>query len=101
MQPDSKVKLAHDGIPLAAKRIYLDTASVGPVSRIYADTLADRTRDDLRTGRAPLARFERIDQAKSRIRSEIADLLSVALSWLQNQVDTPGPILCEALGLAS
>jgi mRNA-degrading endonuclease HigB of HigAB toxin-antitoxin module len=25
----------------------------------------------------------------------------VKVSWLQNQVDTPGPILCEALGLAS
>jgi predicted metal-dependent HD superfamily phosphohydrolase len=25
----------------------------------------------------------------------------IYLSWLQNQVDTPGPVLCEALGLAS
>lgn len=83
MQSDSKVKLARDGIPLAEGRIYLDTASVGPVSRIYADTLAERTDADLRTGRAQQARFERIDQAKSRIRSEIAALLAVEPETLE------------------
>lgn len=83
MQPDSNVKLAHDAFPLAKGRIYLDTASVGPVSRIYADTLANRTDDDLRNGRAQTARFDRIDDAKSRIRSEIAALLSVAPTTLE------------------
>jgi L-cysteine/cystine lyase len=83
MQPDPKVKLARDGIPLAEERTYLDTASVGPVSKIYAATLADRTDDDLRAGRAQAARFERIDQAKARIRSEIAALLSVAPETLE------------------
>jgi L-cysteine/cystine lyase len=43
---------------------------------VYAETLANRTDEDLRTGRAHVARFDRIDHARSRIRSEISSLLS-------------------------
>ena len=40
MQADSKVKLARSIFPVVDEWTYFDTASVGPVSRIYADALA-------------------------------------------------------------
>jgi L-cysteine/cystine lyase len=92
MQPDSKVKLARDWLPLTKERTYLDTASVGPVSRIYAQTLAARTDDDLRTGRAQAARFDAIDHAKSRIRSEIASLIFADPAELQLTTGTTSGI---------
>jgi L-cysteine/cystine lyase len=76
MQSDSKVKLARAGFPLVDEVTYLDTASVGPVSRTYMEVLENRTAEDVRIGRAYAERFERIDQAKDRIRSEIGSILA-------------------------
>jgi L-cysteine/cystine lyase len=63
-------------MPVVAARTYLDTASVGPVSRLYAEVLKNLTDEDSHSGRAHKERFDLIDQAKNRIRSEFASLLS-------------------------
>ncbi|MGD8341518.1 MAG: aminotransferase class V-fold PLP-dependent enzyme [Gammaproteobacteria bacterium] len=75
MQADSKVKLARSVIPVVDDCAYLDTASLGPVSQIYADALTSCTERDLRTGRARGFRYERIEHARERIRTEIAAVL--------------------------
>jgi L-cysteine/cystine lyase len=83
MQADPKVKLARDGIPVVNECAYLDTASVGPVSKIFCRTLAENTEQDLRLGRARLERFERADKARERIRDEISELLAVGADRLE------------------
>lgn len=75
MQADEKVKLARESFPVLEEWAYLDSGSVGPVSTIYAETLARCTDEDLRMGRAWLRRWDRIGAAKERIRGEIATLL--------------------------
>lgn len=83
MQADPKVKLARSIIPLVDECAYLDTASLGPVSRIYADTLARCTEEDLRTGRARGFRYERIEEARERIRSELASVVGASPDELE------------------
>ncbi|HEY5665983.1 MAG TPA: aminotransferase class V-fold PLP-dependent enzyme [Gammaproteobacteria bacterium] len=78
MQADSKVKLARSIFPVVDELAYFDTASVGPVSRIYADALARCTEEDLRTGRAREFRWERIGEARERIRCELATVLGAS-----------------------
>ena len=67
MQADSKVKLARDTLPLVEECAYLDTASVGPVSTIFAETLTRLTSEDVRAGRALQDRFARIDAAREAL----------------------------------
>lgn len=78
MQADSKVKLARSVFPVVDDLAYFDTASVGPVSRIYADTLTRCTAEDLRTGRARGFRWDRIGQARDRVRAEVATVLAAS-----------------------
>lgn len=75
MQANSKVKLARASIPVVEEFTYLDTGSVGPVSSVYAGTLARCTQEDLRAGRALMKRFDRIDAAREALRTEVAALL--------------------------
>ena len=75
MQADAKVKLARECLPVTDEYAYLDTGSLGPISAIYSEALARCTNEDLAMGRALARRFERIDEAKARIRSEVASLL--------------------------
>ena len=83
MQADPKVKLARSVLPVLDEFAYFDTASVGPVSQIYADALGRCTREDLRTGRARAFRFEKIEQARERIRSEIAGVINAGPDELE------------------
>jgi L-cysteine/cystine lyase len=76
MQADSKVKLARASMPVVEAVAYLDTGSVGPVSSVYAGTLARCTEEDQRAGRALIQRFDRIDVARAALRTEIAALLA-------------------------
>ncbi|HUF74613.1 MAG TPA: aminotransferase class V-fold PLP-dependent enzyme [Gammaproteobacteria bacterium] len=75
MQADAKVKLARECLPVTDEYAYLDTGSLGPISAIYSEALARCTTEDLAMGRALARRFERIDEAKGRIRSEVASLV--------------------------
>lgn len=75
MRDSSKQDLARAKLPLTRQLAYLDTGSVGPVSTIYADSLARSTDEDLRRGRAHLQRFDQIEAARIELRSEIAGLL--------------------------
>lgn len=75
MDAESKVKLARDGIPVTQNCAYLDTGSVGAVSSVYGDVLSRCTAEDQQIGRAQATRFEKIDDAKSKIRSELGAIL--------------------------
>jgi L-cysteine/cystine lyase len=75
MEPDAKVKFARALIPVSAHSAYLNTASLGPVSTIYAQTLAACTSSDLTNGRAVAPRYERMRAATECIREEIAALV--------------------------
>jgi L-cysteine/cystine lyase len=78
MQEDEKVKLARGALPVSREHAYLDTGSIGPVSTVFAEALARSTDEDLRAGRALMRRYDRMAEAREKIRSEIASLLGVA-----------------------
>jgi L-cysteine/cystine lyase len=61
---------------VSAQCAYLNTASLGPVSSVYAQTLAHCTASDVSTGRAIAARYANAHDALERIRSEVAALIA-------------------------
>jgi L-cysteine/cystine lyase len=75
MEPAAKVKLARALIPVTAESTYLNTASLGPVSNVYAETLARCTASDVATGRAIAPRYRQLQAAGERVRAEVAALV--------------------------
>jgi L-cysteine/cystine lyase len=75
MQPDPKVKLARDLIPVTGESTYLSTGSLGPISLTFAETLRNCLHEDLRWGRAVPLRYDRLQHARECVRGEIAQLV--------------------------
>jgi L-cysteine/cystine lyase len=65
-------------LPVTERCVYLNTGSLGPVSRIFADTLAACTLEDVEHGRAIDSRYERLDAARASLRAEIAAVAGAA-----------------------
>jgi L-cysteine/cystine lyase len=62
-------------LPVTAELAYLNTASMGPVTAVYAEALDACTNEDLHSGRAVGARYEKLEAARERLRVELATLL--------------------------
>lgn len=73
---------ARAAFPVVEDCVYLNTASVGAVSTVYAETLARRTDDDVSLGRALADHFEQLDRARSALRDELATILAVEAGQL-------------------
>ncbi|MDX1562568.1 MAG: aminotransferase class V-fold PLP-dependent enzyme, partial [Gammaproteobacteria bacterium] len=80
---DRRAATARSAFPVLDAAAYLNTASYGPVSAIYAKTLAERTRDDVMTGRAVARRLALRDEHKETIRRELATLVGADAATLR------------------
>jgi len=76
MDTQTKVKLARNEFPVAGKGTYLNTASLGTISKTYAQVLKACIQIDLENGRAVLQRYERAAAAATRVCAELARLVN-------------------------
>ena len=67
--------MARSAFPVTSRYAYLNSASMGPVSTVYAEALDRCTRDDVAGGRAVNPRYADIDAARESLRDELAELL--------------------------
>jgi L-cysteine/cystine lyase len=98
MQSEAKVKLARDMIPATDACVYLSTGSLGPVSLVFAETLRSCLAEDIRQGRALPERYERMQNARERVREEFARLVSVDAGEIvltQNTTDALAAVINE------
>jgi len=79
---DARSVAARTAFPVVEDCVYLNTASVGAVSSVYAETLARCTDDDVSHGRALVDHFEQVERARSAIRDELVIIANVEADQL-------------------
>jgi L-cysteine/cystine lyase len=67
--------LARSAFPVTQARAYFNTGSMGPVSTVYRDTLAELTQHDVAEGRAVGSRYAALADATEGLRRELGALL--------------------------
>jgi L-cysteine/cystine lyase len=75
-----KIEMIREAMPAVRESVYLNTGSVGPLSTLTAEAMAESDRTALGQGRASIAGFMAFQQSKNDLRQAFADLVKAEVS---------------------